>query len=98
MTGEAAGEAVGAPLPWLQRRVCVALHTGPHRVPCQAARRPLAERESWPHAAHDTLHGCGGGGGGGGGERERGVATGTARRAALHGADDAELLERNAAR
>ena len=60
--GEAAGEVAGALLPWLQRRVCVALHTGPHReflVKLPAA--PLAERESWPHAAHDPLHGAGGG-------------------------------------
>ena len=96
--GGRAGEAAGALLPWLQRRVCVALHTGPHReflVKLRAA--PLAERESWPHAAHDTLHAASGGGGGG--ERERGSGDGDgAVRRALHGADDAELLERNAAR
>ena len=98
--GEAAGEAAGALLPWLQRRVCVALHTGPHReflVKLRAA--PLAERESWPQAAHDPLHAASGGGGGGGGEREGGSGDGDGVvRRALHGADDAELLERNAAR
>ena len=101
--GEAAGEAAGAPLPWLQLRVCVALYAGPHRellVKLRAA--PLAERESWPHAASDAGgggRGGGGGGGSGGGESERdsGKGGGAARRT-LHGADDAELLERNAAR